>query len=257
MAHKKKSSRKVRQQRELEKIQQNINTENGYNDCSIKKTFSLKDIGSVQPATKHQHDAFQMFFQGDNLLLKGSAGTGKTFIALYLALQEVFRDESPYDKVVIIRSALPVRDSGHLPGTIEEKVAPYEAPYRGLCDELFDFKNSYDNMKKSGYIEFVPTTFIRGITLHNSILLLDEVQNMTWEEINSTITRAGDNTSFIICGDTKQSDHIKSFDRSAIGKLQQVLEMMNSFDVVEFDKDDIIRSGTVREFIIACEDLGF
>jgi len=257
MTKKKRVSRKARQQRELEQIQNNQDTQQAYNDGSLKKTFSVKDIGNVRPKTDHQRDAFQHFFQGNNLLLKGSAGTGKTFIALYLALQEVFRQDSLYKKVVIVRSTLPVRDIGFLPGTADEKIEQYEAPYRGLCDELFEFRNSYDNMKKSEYIEFISTSFIRGITLHDSIVIMDEAQNMTWDEISSTMTRAGENTSYIICGDTKQSDHHKQSDRCALGNLQQVLELMESFGIVEFDRDDIVRSGFVKDFIVASEDAGF
>lgn len=227
-----------------------------YTEGQTKKNFHIKDINQIYPKTPNQERTFQSWNTNNHLLLKGSAGSGKTFIALYLALVEVLDPETSYDKVVIVRSAVPTRDIGHLPGTEDEKLAPYEAPYIGICDELFNFKKSYANLKGNGYIEFKSTTHIRGITMNNSIIIVDEGQNLNSDELSSVITRCGQDTRFIIAGDTKQSDAKGTRDRTSLDRLERILRHVNSFDVITFSIDDVIRSGLVKEFIIASEKYG-
>lgn len=231
----------------------NINTKKEYDEGKIKKTFHLKDLNQIYPKTRTQEDAFHSWNENNHLLMKGSAGTGKTFLALYLALIEVLDNTTPYEKVIIVRSIVPTRDIGHLPGTEAEKSAVYEAPYGGICDELFDFKKSYANLKNAGYVEFMSTSYIRGITLNNAIVVVDEGQNLNSDELSSIITRCGYNTRYIVCGDTPQSDHSKHKDRLALDRFQKIISRVNSFDTVKFTHDDIVRSPLVKEWIIAEE----
>ena len=226
----------------------------GYTQDKIH--FTIHDLNSVQTQTDAQHQAFKSYFIGNNLLLQGSAGTGKTFIALYLALNDLLKDGSTYDNIIVSRSIVPTRDIGFLPGTLEDKIAEYEVPYISICDELFEYNNSYNNLKKLGMIKFIPTSFIRGLTFENSIVIMDETQNMTLDEASSVITRAGNNTKLIVVGDTKQNDLTKNrFDVSGLKDLSRILERMDEFDVIDFTVNDIVRSELVRSFLVSKEHL--
>lgn len=231
----------------------NSETRKDYTKGHIKKTFHLKDLNQIYPKTKTQESAFHSWNENAHILLKGSAGTGKTFLALYLALVEVLDKKTPFNQVVIVRSTLPVRDQGFLPGTEEDKSAVYEAPYTSICNELFNFKKSYSNLKQSEYVKFMSTSYIRGITLNNSIVIVDEAQNLNDDELSSIITRCGEDTRFMICGDTKQSDAQNNKDRTSLERLERILSHVDSFDTVAFTHDDIVRSELVKSFIIASD----
>lgn len=219
-----------------------------------QKTFSVYDMKRVNPMTDNQQRAFDSYADGYNLSLIGSAGTGKTFIALYNALMEVLDDESEYDQLIIVRSAVASREVGHLPGTLEEKTEIYELPYKQVFDELFKRTNQYKHMKDAGVLEFHTTSFIRGLTFSNAIVIFDEAQNASYEELSTVITRLGKNSKLIVCGDTKQDDlHFKKNDVSGLPKFIQVLNKMSCFRSVSFTLEDVVRGSIVKEFLMAEE----
>lgn len=213
--------------------------------------FSLKEI---RPLTPNQSDTFDSFKAGKNLLLHGSPGSGKTFLSIYLALDEVL-NKNRYKQVVIIRSVVPSRDMGHLPGSVKEKSAVYEEPYKIICDDLFGRGDGYDILKTKKLVNFTTTSFLRGITLDNSIVIVDEVQNMAFHECNTVMTRIGENCKVIFCGDFRQSDFTNHLEREGVIKFMQILNKMDSFGHIEFTRDDIVRSGLVREYLITKETL--
>lgn len=219
-----------------------------------RKHWSKHDLLNIQPLTPRQREMFEAFFQGDQICATGSAGTGKTFIALYLALNEVL-DGRFQKRIVIARSAVPTRDMGHLPGTKEEKEAPYEQPYRDMLQALCGRASTYDDMKAAGVIEFMSTSHIRGLTWDNTIILVDECQNMTWHELNSIMTRLGDNSRIIFTGDLLQTDLNKHRnDCSGMKRLIATAKRMNEFSLIEFNVEDIVRSGLVKAWIMAAEE---
>jgi len=223
------------------------------NQINIGK-FNCKD---VKPLTDNQALAFRAYqSQGYNLLLHGTAGTGKTFVGMYLAIQDVLA-ENNYKKVVIVRSAVPTRDIGFLPGSVEEKLKVYEQPYSAIANDLFKRGDGYDILKNKFMVEFVPTSFIRGITLNDCIVLVDEINNMTFHELDSVITRLGKRTKLILCGDFNQSDLKWTDEREGLYDFMKIVDQMESFHRVEFTRDDIVRSGLVKQYIIAKEDLGY
>ena len=174
-----------------------------------RKSWSKHDLLRIKPLTDKQHDMFQSWYQGDNICAHGSAGTGKTFLALYLALDELL-ERGEQKKILILRSVVPTRDVGHLPGTLEEKSAPYEQPYHDILAELIGRQSTYKNMKEANLIEFATTSYIRGLTWDNTIIIVDEFQNMSAHEINSIMTRVGNNSRIILAGDgTNQCDITK------------------------------------------------
>ena len=183
-----------------------------------------------------------------NLVLTGYAGTGKTFLTSYLAYQEMFTGN--YDKLIYMRSAVPTRNTGFLPGTQEEKMAIYEAPYIDIASELFGRGDAYDILKKKGLVHFTSTSYVRGINLRNAVIVVDETQNMTYHELDSIITRLNDNCRIMFCGDIRQADLYKN----GLQDFYSVLKNMDEFDFVDFKKEDIVRSDLVRNYIIKKEE---
>jgi phosphate starvation-inducible protein PhoH len=210
------------------------------------KSVQLK---TISPLTDGQEATFEAFSEGYNLMLHGVAGTGKTYISLYLALKEVLAGK--YQEVVIVRSAVPARDQGFLPGSLEEKSNVFEAPYKAICNDLLGQNNGYDNLKQSFAINFMTTSYDRGITLNDAIIVVDELQNFRFEELDTIITRCGKNCRIIFCGDINQSDLYKANDKTGLPLFFGILQDMESFDFIEFGLEDIVRSGLVKEYITA------
>ncbi len=213
-------------------------------------------LKKIEPLTPAQVMAFNAYKDGRNLVLMGSAGTGKTFIGVYMAMKEVLSRESKYDKVTVVRSAVPVRDLGFMPGTKEEKEAVYEMPYQAIFKEIFNpiqGNGLIDKLKDQGLYEFISTSFIRGITLRDTIVIVDECENMTYQELSSIITRMGENCKIIFCGDYKQTDLEKKTDKDGLRKFNDILSRIYDFAKIEFNREDIVRSSIVKQFIIAEE----
>ena len=221
-----------------------------------KLNFNLKHI---EPLTQNQKLSFQAYDQNKNLMLHGIAGTGKSFISLYLTLKQVLAENSPYKKIIIVRSVVPTRDMGFLPGNTKEKAKVYEAPYTAICSELFGRGDAYEYLKSKNIIEFISTSFIRGITLNDCIVIVDEMQNMDWGELSSIITRIGNNCKIIFCGDIRQSDfrHREKDSKHDILKFMSIIQKMSEFQSIEFDIPDIVRSKLVKNFIIHTNKLGY
>lgn len=221
------------------------------------KTLKLKleNLRELEPITKNQEKVFKSYEDGYNLCLSGSAGSGKTFLALYLALEDVLNKDTPYDKVVIIRSVVPTRDIGFLPGNETEKLDAYAGPYKGIMTELFSDGQAWEKLVNQQFVEFTSTSFIRGITISNAIVIVDEMQNLNFHELDSVITRLGESTKLIMCGDYYQSDFDKERDRSGILNFLEIIQRMKYFDHIEFSWEDIVRSGLVREYIMTKEQM--
>lgn len=218
----------------------------------VKINFQLKGI---TPLTANQSKAFESFDDNKNLLLHGIAGTGKTFISMYLALKEVMNPLSTYNKVIIVRSVVPTRDMGFLPGNHKDKAKVYEAPYYIIASELFGRGDAYEILKQKMMVEFISTSFIRGTTLNDAIVVVDEIGNMTLHELDSVITRVGKNCRIIFSGDFRQSDLTREQEKNGLKDFMRILDKMKSFNYIEFDENDIVRSGLVKEYIIAKDRL--
>jgi phosphate starvation-inducible protein PhoH len=218
----------------------------------LKLNFQLKKI---EPLTTNQKLTFEAYAKEKNLLLHGIAGTGKSFLYLYLSLNQILNDNSRYKKVVIIRSVVPTRDMGFLPGNNKEKTKVYEAPYFAIFSELFGRGDSYEYLKQKGFVEFISTSFIRGVTLNNCIIVVDEIANMTGHELDSVITRIGQNCKVIFAGDFRQSDFTRNDEKSGLLNFMKVITKMRSFAFIDFQKEDIVRSALVKDYIIAKDDL--
>jgi len=213
-------------------------------------------LNEVQPKTINQSKVFESFESGKHLLLHGSAGTGKTFISIYLALQRILDSKSKHNRITLVRSAVPTRDIGFLPGSTKEKLEVYEAPYQAIFNELFGRADAYQILKLKKIVNFLPTSFVRGTTISNSIIIVDECSNLSGHELDSIITRVGDNSRIIFCGDYSQSDFTRSHEKNGLKGFMSIIDSMKSFDHVEFTEDDIVRSGLVRDYIINKNRLG-
>lgn len=228
------------------------------NEGAKKKRWTTHDLSvNVKPLTTNQEEMFHSYFNDNQVVAYGSAGTGKTFLGLYLAITDVISKREQRERVIIVRSAVPTRDQGFLPGTLEEKQMHYENPYRDIMCELFGRASTYDDMKEVGLIEFMTTSFVRGLTWDNCVVVIDEGQNMTWHEINSIMTRIGKNTRIVFTGDLIQTDlNRRSNDKTGMADFVKVAEKMSSFELVHFTTHDIVRGHFVKEWIETCEDIG-
>ena len=213
--------------------------------------IKLEDLRSISPLTDNQKKFFDLYENTNVMLLHGVAGTGKTYIALYKALKDVLDKGVFYKRVIIVRSAVPSREIGHLPGDEKEKTEVYTQPYVEICDNLFKRKDAFQRLQEQQCVSFMITSFVRGITLDDSIIIVDECQNMTDMELNSIITRVGDRSKIIFCGDFRQTDLYKKTDMSGLKKFMVIADMMPSVKSIEFEVDDIVRSDIVKEYILA------
>jgi phosphate starvation-inducible protein PhoH len=237
----------------LTRKEKRIQRQQGGREESVQRNnLSLKHF---EPLTPNQKLTYQNF-NNKNLMLHGMAGTGKSFISLYLSLKEVIKSESIYKKVVIVRSVVPTRDMGFLPGNNKEKAKVYEAPYYAICTELFGRGDAYELLKSRGLVDFISTSFIRGVTLNDCIIVVDEIANLTLHELDSVITRVGKNCKIIFSGDFSQSDFTREQDRNGLKDFMRIIERMKSFEFIEFNENDIVRSAMVKEYIISKHRLG-
>lgn len=222
---------------------------------SVPAAPKLEQVKIVEPITANQKKVFTAFKKGNHLCLSGAAGSGKTFIAVYLALEEILTGQSPRDKIVIVRSAVPTRDMGFLPGSKEEKESTYLLPYISIVTELTGDPQAWNKLVAKGIVHFITTSFIRGITIRDATVIVDEMQNLTFHELDSIITRLGENCRFIMCGDYYQTDLERKNDRSGILDFMRITDEMKYFTHVQFGWEDIVRSGLVRDYIMTKEHL--
>ena len=227
-----------------------------------QKDITFNQLNQIKPVTESQKVVFETYKNGMNQFLFGCAGTGKTFISLYLALQDVLKNETPYDKVIVVRSLIPTREIGFLPGDEEDKAALYQVPYSNMMQFMFEQPNEqafsmlYDRIKAQGSFYFLSTSFLRGLTFDNSIIIVDECQNLNFHELDTIITRVGQDSKIFFCGDFGQSDLTRLNERNGLMDFLQILQEMQEFNCTEFDIGDIVRSGFVRSYLIQKTKLG-
>ena len=242
----------------LTKREKRILKQNGELDESNKPTFTSPNfkLANIQPITENQRKTFEAFEQQKHLMLHGMAGTGKTFVSMYLALKQLMDGASVQNKIYIVRSVVPTRDMGFLPGSQKEKMKVYEAPYMAICSELYKRGDAYEVLKQKGAIEFMSTSFIRGTTLNDCYVIVDEINNMTFHELDSVITRIGKNCRVMFCGDFRQSDLTRDQERNGLQDFIKIINKLSDFEHIDFQEKDIVRSKLVKEYIIAREKLG-
>ena len=222
-----------------------------------KKPINQNFLLDITPLTENQVSMFDEWDKGQNLFTYGCAGTGKTFIALYLALRDILSDSNPFQKLYIVRSLVSTREIGFLPGDHDDKALLYQIPYKNMVRHMFKmpddaaFDMLYENLKHQETISFWSTSFIRGTTLDNAIVLVDESQNLNFHELDSIITRVGQESKIMFCGDATQSDLVKTNEKNGVIDFMKILRIMPSVDIVEFGVDDIVRSGFVKEYLLA------
>ncbi len=236
-----------------------------------KKPLSQEYLVDIEPLTENQKRLFDSYQEGKHIVAYGAAGTGKTFITLFNALKDVLNENTPYERIYLVRSLVATREIGFLPGDHDDKSALYQIPYKNMVKYMFDldlqtinstgqtspFEMLYGNLMAQETLKFWSTSFLRGTTLDNAIIIVDEFQNLNFHELDSIITRVGENTRICFCGDARQSDLQKDKEKNGIVDFLGILRKMESFDIIEFGVDDIVRSGLVKEYIIAKMESGF
>lgn len=248
---------RAKSRRERRQARRNVLTDEVDNSIRIKNSLTVKD---VKPLTDTQRNVVEQYYQGQNLFLTGLPGTGKSYLACALAIKDILTNNCEQDKVVIVRSSVPSKSIGFLPGNAKEKMKQYEAPYEGIFSEIFGRGDAYSILKSKQLLEFESSSFMRGLTYNNTIMIVDEAQNLEWNELFCIVTRLGQNSRIIFCGDYKQSD-LKDSVYSSVSKKDDYLKFLSviknikSFSVVDFMIDDIVRSSIVKEFIIEANKL--
>ena len=226
------------------------------------KEIRSSNLLKIKPITESQKTVFETWKKGQNQFLFGCAGTGKTFVSLYLAMQDVLNLQTKYEKVVLVRSLIPTREIGFLPGDEEDKAALYQVPYQNMVQFMFEqpneqaFKMLYDRLKSQGSLYFLSTSFLRGLTFDNTIIIVDECQNLNFHELDTITTRVGQDSRIVFCGDFFQTDLIKTGDKNGLHDFLRILEEMKDFNCTEFNIGDIVRSGFVRDYLIQKTKLG-
>ena len=226
-----------------------------------KKPINADMMREIEPLTANQKLLFDAYAEDKNLVAYGCAGTGKTFITLYNALADVLDQTTPYEKIYIVRSLVATREIGFLPGDHEDKSSLYQIPYKHMVKYMFemrteaDFQMLYANLKAQGTIDFWSTSFIRGTTFDRTIVIVDEYQNLNFHELDSIMTRIGEDSKIMFCGDATQSDLVKQNERNGVVDFMRVLRLMPSVDLIEFGVEDIVRSGLCKEYILAKMEL--
>ena len=226
-----------------------------------KKPINSELLLNIEPLTENQRNLFALYDEGKHLVAHGVAGSGKTFLCLFKALQDVLNEYTPYEKIYIVRSLVPTREIGFLPGSHEDKSSLYQIPYKNMVKYMFqmpsdvDFEMLYGNLKAQETISFWSTSFIRGTTLDNCIIIVDELENLNFHELDSIITRVGENTKILFCGDASQSDLVRLNEKNGVIDFMKIIRSMPSFGIVEFGVDDVIRSGLIKEYLIAKMEL--
>ena len=227
-----------------------------------KKPINSDYLVDIEPITENQKILFNSYKEKKNIIAYGAAGTGKTFVTLYNALKDVLDESTPYEKIYMVRSLVATREIGFLPGDHEDKSDIYQVPYKHMVKYMFqmssdaDFEMLYGNLKAQDTIKFWSTSFLRGTTLDRSIVIVDEFQNLNFHELDIIITRVGEDSKIFFCGDASQTDLQKTNERNGIVDFMKIIRSMPSFDVIEFGIDDIVRSGIVKEYLIAKLEMG-
>ena len=227
-----------------------------------KKPIDSSYMTDIQPLTENQKGFFKEWSEDKNIFAYGAAGTGKTFIALYLALKDVLSDFRPFDKVYIVRSLVATREIGFLPGDHEDKSLLYQIPYKNMVQSMFEmpddasFEMLYENLKHQETVSFWSTSFLRGTTLDNSVIIVDECQNLNFHELDSIMTRVGQDSKIMFCGDVNQTYLTRDKERNGIIDFQRILENMEEFSMIEFGVNDIVRSGLIKSYLISKMSLG-
>ena len=214
--------------------------------------FSVKKI---KPLTENQELTFTQYEEGNHLVLSGSAGSGKSFLAMYLGLKDLLQENSHYNKLIIIRSAVPSRDLGFVPGTLEEKAKIYQEPYMNIVNELIGRGDAWHFLMNKEIIQFQTTSFLRGLTFSDCIIVFDEFQSATFHEIDTVLTRVGDNCRFMLCGDFNQNDLNIKKEKSGFTDIIKILDKLDNISHIKFGIQDVVRSGFVREYLKAKEEL--
>lgn len=253
----------LHQQKRQTKRQKRISNQDGTGETQPRrgeqnqqnKMITMKD--DINPMTKNQEIAFDYWDDGYNIMLHGIAGTGKTFLGMYFAIKEVLKADSPYKKVYIIRSTVSTRDQGFLPGSQKDKAKVFESPYIPIATKFFGRGDAYDLLKSKGYVDFITTSYLRGETFDNCILLVDEIQNMSDGELHTVMTRVGENCRIIFCGDVKQDDLTseRKKELSGLRTFMKIIRRMDEFEFIDFQVEDIVRSKLVKSYIIERDKL--
>ena len=227
-----------------------------------RKPIGAEHLLDIKPLTPSQEKVFDAWEKQKNMFLFGCAGTGKSFVTMYLALRDILDEKTPYNKLYVVRSLVPTREIGFLPGDHEDKANLYQIPYKNMVRFMFEmpddpsFEMLYANLKAQDTVSFWSTSFIRGTTIDNSIVLVDESENLNFHELDSIITRLGVNSRIIFAGDAAQTDLTKAHEKTGIMDFKKIIDDMDEFESIEFGIDDIVRSGLVKSYLISKMNLG-
>lgn len=240
----------TRNNNQAKKANKKSKNPSGYVNKTLQ-SLNLRLNQDITPLTPRQKTAFELSENSlSHLILNGCPGTGKTFLALYFAFRALCDSDSDIHNIKIIRSPTSTHDIGFLPGDEDDKMSPFDRGYKDICNELFNRGDAYSVLKQRGLLDFETTSFMRSRTFRNSFIIVDEMQNCTEHELDTLITRLGEGSRIIFCGDYFQSDLVRKNDKEGILTFLDILAEMGEFTEIEFKPTDIVRHPLVRNYII-------
>lgn len=212
-----------------------------------------KLVKNFEPKTKKQQEFIDLIDSKEVILCKGSSGTGKTFVALAKALSLL---GSYYKQIYLVKSltVVPEEELGHLKGSLEQKTDPYIMNFTWNIDKICGDGTAKSLIDK-GIIKVLPIAFVRGISIDNSIVILDELQNLSFHTFKTLITRIGDRSKYIMMGDVEQIDR-RNKGESPLEKIFEIFKDDDVVGTIEFTDKDCIRNPIIPKILSKLRDHG-
>lgn len=204
--------------------------------------------------TENQRKYYEILKHNQITICTGPAGVGKSYVAMNAALNLLYDSDNQYEKIIIVRPAVEAEEKlGSLPGNVEEKLDPYIFPSYYLMNKIIG-KDAREKLKELEFVEVFALAYMRGMNIDNSILIFEEAQNSTPNQMKLLLTRIGYNSKFFISGDLEQTDRYKDKKQTGLWDAIQKLKNVGEIGIFEFNGDDVVRNPLISKILNRYEE---